>query len=159
MQMTAETSTTISSISGSNINTISGASTANQRPPNVQKRTIHQFETDKIEVQHSELTQAPPSTVSKVSRNIYGNSRELSETLWHQAQIREGNSIRLHDSRSGKLPGLRMSQKAEYARRRKRCSESENGENYRFSVLFAHPWRWFFPSRWPIFPYSRHPRY
>lgn len=62
--MTTETSTTISSISGSNINTISGAS----KPQNVQKRTVHQFETDKIEVQDSEQTAATPSTLSKVSK-------------------------------------------------------------------------------------------
>ena len=60
--MTAETSTTISSISGSNINTISGAS----KPQNVQKRTIHQFETDKIEVQFSDQTAANASNLSKV---------------------------------------------------------------------------------------------
>lgn len=65
--MIAETSTAVSSISGSNINTISGATS---RPQHVQKRTVHQFETDKIEVQLSEQTQAPPSGISKVSRKL-----------------------------------------------------------------------------------------
>jgi hypothetical protein len=61
--MTTETSTTISSISGTNIHTISGAST---KPQNVQKRTVHQFETDKIEVQSSE-TPTAPTALNKVS--------------------------------------------------------------------------------------------
>lgn len=64
--MTTETSTTISSISGTNLNAISSAST---RPQNVQKRTVHQFETDKIEVQSSD-TPAPPSTLNKLSTRL-----------------------------------------------------------------------------------------
>ena len=73
--MTTETSTTISSISGTNLNAISSASA---KPQNVQKRTVHQFETDKIEVQSSE-TSAPPSTLNKVSMHI-----DVSQTLCHQ---------------------------------------------------------------------------
>lgn len=65
--MTTETSTTISSISGTNIQTISSTAA---KPQNVQKRTVHQFETDKIEVQSSE-TPTAPTALNKVSKSSF----------------------------------------------------------------------------------------
>lgn len=77
--MTTETSTNnISSISGSNINTISGAA----KPQNVQKRTIHQFETDKIEVQVSEqAASAPASALAKVCCFASQNPRQQDSSV------------------------------------------------------------------------------
>lgn len=123
--MTAETSTAISSISGLNINTISGATS---RPQHVQKRTIHQFETDKIEVQLSEQTQAPPSGISKVSQKLSECPR-LHGT--GNFPIREPNPIMnfFLSSTNRKLPGTTKSAKRKL---RERCSESEMGKLWIF---------------------------
>lgn len=77
--MTTETSTNnISSISGSNLNTISGTS---KPPHHVQKRTVHQFETDKIEVQSSEHSSAPRSALSKVCNKSLQECPRLEVTM------------------------------------------------------------------------------
>lgn len=141
-QMTTETSTTISSISGANINTISGATA---KPQHVQKRTIHQFETDKIEVQASDHPTVPPTPLSKV---------RFRDTLSPPTipRWKKFNYDRRKKSRADKV---RKNKKL------KRHCESENGKIMDFFLLAPrHPWRWFsFPSWWPIFSHSRRPRF
>lgn len=84
---TAETSTTISSISGTNLNTISGSTKPTQH---VQKRTIHQFETDKIEVQDGDQPSAPRTALSKVS---WSRRSVTSADLNHDAAQLPGHSM------------------------------------------------------------------
>lgn len=124
--MTAETSTTISSISGANINTISGAS----KPHNAQKRTIHQFETDKIEVQTSEQTTAP-TTLNKVSCKRCQCRKILARLL--DTRIRYLNRIQLLFPRR-KTPGPTKRAKEES----KTTWRKREWENYGFfSPLFS----------------------
>lgn len=84
--MTTETSTTaISSISGSNSNIHGGANVSKQSQPpphqhHVQKRTFHQFETEKNEQQNSENSH--PRRFGKVNKNHINIQLEKNWFIW-----------------------------------------------------------------------------
>lgn len=144
--MTAETSTTISSISGAtNIHTISGAS----KPQHVQKRTIHQFETDKIEVQLSEQTPAPPTRLGKVSLCVVWLLKDVRDSVTPAIRTREE-----FISASKELENSQALQPRETKSSENDVVKAKTGENMDFFPPFAH-----FEDDFPIFddPFSHTP--